>query len=127
MSQRKHESKESNGLFFFERCSLITVMVCAYKLNNKRSLKSPSAFQSRISNEMQIYLVLICKIWTGSVSPRKCGLLTLFCVMVLPVCFVITHILLLPVFCYYCTCIFWYYLFYLCIVITRVLFVPVFC
>ena len=24
----------SNGLFFFERCSLITATVCAYKLNN---------------------------------------------------------------------------------------------
>ena len=26
----------SNGLFFFERCSLITATVCAYKLNNTR-------------------------------------------------------------------------------------------
>ena len=26
----------SNGLFFFERCSLITATVCAYKLNNAR-------------------------------------------------------------------------------------------
>ena len=26
----------SNGLFFFERCSLITTTVCAYKLNNAR-------------------------------------------------------------------------------------------
>ena len=26
----------SNGLIFFERCSLITVTVCAYKLNNAR-------------------------------------------------------------------------------------------
>ena len=26
----------SNGLFFFERCSLLTVTVCAYKSNNAR-------------------------------------------------------------------------------------------
>ena len=26
----------SNGLLFFERCSLITATVCAYKLNNAR-------------------------------------------------------------------------------------------
>ena len=26
----------SNGLFFFERCILITATVCAYKLNNAR-------------------------------------------------------------------------------------------
>ena len=26
----------SNGLFFFDRCSLITATVCAYKLNNAR-------------------------------------------------------------------------------------------
>ena len=32
----------SNGLFFFERCSLITATVCAYKLNNARFEKEQS-------------------------------------------------------------------------------------
>ena len=76
-------------------------------------------------------MVLICKIWTGSVSPRKCGPLTLFCVMVLPVCcyylcFAFTCVLLLPYLYILVLPVLPVYCYYLCMVRTCLLFRPVY-
>ena len=38
MNACKDKHLLSNGLFFFERCSLITATVCAYKLTNASKL-----------------------------------------------------------------------------------------
>ena len=94
MSQRKHESKESNGLFFFERCSFIPVMVCAYKLNNKRSLKSPSAFNLTFQMKCKYNWYSSGKFGQGLYHHGMWATDSFLC-------YGITCMLLLPVFCFY--------------------------